>query len=253
MDDLKVNHQDHVLVFTLNRPARKNALTQDMYRAITGAWKQAESDNSARAVVFLGSGGNFCAGNDLADFPDNPEQGGPTAVWDFIETVVRSNLPIVAAVEGVAAGIGATMLLHMDSVVASAESRIFYSFINMALVPEAGSSLLLTERLGYTRAAELLLRGAPITGDEAHALGIVSTLSKPGAEQARALEIAAEFAAKPAAAMQRTRQLLKGDPERILQRIRDEEKQLFKQFASAEFAEATAAFREKRKPDFSAT
>jgi len=241
----------HVLSIRLNRPEKKNALTLAMYREMVDALAWAESDREVRAVVFLGSGGSFCAGNDLDDFPANPQQGGPTPVMHFVEALVEATVPIVAAVDGVAAGVGSTMLLHLDSVVASSASRFVFPFVNMGLVPEAGSSLLLTRQLGYTRAAELMLRAAPFDGAEAHRLGIVSTLVEAGKVERAAFAIAAEFASKPPQAMRRAKKLLKGDTAALIERIRLEEKDVFIGLASAECEEAMRAFREKRPPDFS--
>lgn len=243
----------HVLQLRMNRPEKRNALTLPMYDAMSEALEQAEADRGVRAVVILGSGGSFCAGSDLADFPADPSEHGPTPVMRLVEALVHTSVPIVAAVDGVAAGFGSTMLLHLDSVVASPATRIFFSFVNMALVPEAGSSLLLTRQLGYTRAAELLLRAAPIDGVEAHRLGIVSTLAEPAMVETTALSIAAEFAAKPPQAMRRAKKLLKGDTAELMQRIREEERDVFLGLKSAEGAEALRAFRERRAPDFSGT
>jgi len=136
-------------------------------------------------------------------------------------------------------------------VVASRDSRIVFPFLNLALVPEGGSSLLLVRLLGYTRAANLVLRAASIDGAEAHRLGIVSTLAEPGTVARTALDIAAEFAAKPPQAMRRAKRLMKGDAAELMQRIREEEQDLFTGLRSAEGAEAMRAFVEKRRPDFS--
>ncbi|GIK35366.1 MAG: enoyl-CoA hydratase [Gammaproteobacteria bacterium] len=242
----------YVLQIRIDRPEKKNALTMDMYEVMSAALEQAEADSSVRAVVFSGAGGNFCSGNDVAAFPAAGSQPqGPNPVMRFVEALVNASVPIVAAVEGVAAGIGATMLLHLDGVVASAGSRIVFPFLNLALVPEAGSSLLLVRLLGYTRAAELMLRAATIDGTEAHRLGIVSRLAEPGAVGQVALDLAAEFASKPPQAMRRAKRLMKGDTAELMQRIREEERGVFLGLGSAEGAEALRAFREKRRPNFS--
>jgi enoyl-CoA hydratase/carnithine racemase len=213
--------------------------------------ERAESDRSVRAVVFLGAGGNFTSGNDVSDFPEKPLDNGATPVFRFVKSLVESSVPMVAGVEGVAVGIGATMLLHLDSVVAGPESTILMPFINLAVVPEAGASLLLPRMLGYARAAEFLMRGKPLDGRRALEMGIVSTLAESGQVEATALRIAADFARKPPDAMRKTKRLLKGDTQALLDRIRLEEEQLFECFASAEAREALTAFREKRPPDFS--
>ncbi len=243
---------DHVLQIRMERPEKRNALTMDMYDRMSAALEQAEADPDVRAVVFRGAGGHFCSGNDVAALPAT-DQGtpGPNPVMRFVEALVNASVPIVAAVEGVAAGIGCTMLLHLDAVVASRDSRIVFPFLNLALVPEGGSSLLLVRLLGYTRAANLVLRAASIDGAEAHRLGIVSTLAEPGTVARTALDIAAEIAAKPPRAMRRAKRLMKGDTAELMQRIREEEQDLFLGLRSAEGAEALRAFMEKRRPDFS--
>lgn len=252
MSTITTEFDNHVLRIRMEQPAKKNALTMDMYDRMSEALEHAEADPGVRAVVFSGAGGNFCSGNDVAAFPAaGSEPQGPNPVMRFVEALVNASVPIVAAVEGVAAGIGATMLLNLDSVVASRDSRIVFPFLNLALVPEAGSSLLLVRLLGYTRAAELVLRAASIDGAEAHRLGIVSTLVEPGMVATAALGIAAEFAAKPPQAMRRAKRLMKGDTAALLQRIREEEKGVFLGLRSAEGAEALRAFREKRPPDYS--
>ena len=251
VESIKVELDSRILKVRLLRPERRNALTLEMYAVLSSALARAEADPQVRVVLLAGSGGSFCSGNDVNAFPADPRSAGPTPVMHFVEALVRTTVPVVAAVEGVAAGIGSTLLLHCDAVVGDAATRIVFPFLNMALVPEAGSSLLLTRQLGYTRAADLMLRAASIEGAEAHRLGILSTLAAPGEVERTALAIAAELAAKPPQAMRRSKRLLKGDVEALLQRIRDEERELFEGLASEEGAEALGAFREKRRPDFS--
>ncbi len=244
----------HVLQIRIDNPVKKNALTMEMYDVMSAALERAEADTAVRAVVFSGAGGNFCSGNDVSGFPAaGSGSQGPNPVMRFVEALVNASVPIVAAVEGVAAGIGATMLLHLDAVVAGPGSKIVLPFLNLALVPEAGSSLLLVRLLGYTRAAELVLRAGSVDGSEAHRLGIVSRLAEDGAVGQVALAIAGEFAAKPPQAMRRAKRLMKGDTAALLQRIREEERGVFLGLNSAEGAEALQAFREKRRPDFSRT
>lgn len=248
---VSVTRDNHILQIRLNRPEKKNALTMAMYNALSAAIEAAESDRSVRVIVFLGSGGNFTAGNDLQDFPDAPSSNESTPVMRFVSSLAQSTVPMIAAVEGVAVGIGATMLLHLDCVVTAPNARFLLPFINLALVPEAGSSHLLPQLLGYTRAAELLMRGKPFDGQRAFDLGIASTLTDPGTVDDTALGIAAEFAQKPPQAMRKTKELLKGDRQRVMDRIRWEERLLFECSVTAENEEALAALQEKRPPDFS--
>ncbi|MBW7930733.1 MAG: enoyl-CoA hydratase/isomerase family protein [Gammaproteobacteria bacterium] len=251
MSMVTTRFEQHVLHVCMSQPEKKNALTMPMYEALAAALERAEADTAVRAVVLGGAGGNFCSGNDVGGFPDAASaQEGPNPVMRFVRALVGASVPIVAAVEGVAAGIGATMLLHLDAVVASADSRIVFPFLNLALVPEAGSSLLLVRMLGHTRAADLVLRARAIDGAEAHRLGIVSTLAPAGGVAGMAGEIAAELAAKPPQAVRRAKRLMKGDTAELMARIAEEERAVFLGLGSAEGTEALRAFREKRRPDF---
>lgn len=249
-ENVIVTRDRHIVQIRLNRPQKKNAMSVDCYYAVAEAIEQAETDKSVRAIVILGSGGNFCAGHDLTSAPIEASEDGPTPPSRLMISLINSSVPIIAGVEGVAVGIGATMLLQLDSVVAEPEARILMPFVNLALVPEAGSSLLLPRMLGYTRAAEYLMRGKPINGQRAYELGIVSTLAEPGQVEATALEIAGDFASKPPGAMRKTKRLLQGDRQVLLDRVSQEEELLFECSTSAEAAEAVAAFMEKRPPDF---
>ncbi len=249
-ENVIVTRDRHIVQIRLNRPQKKNAMSVDCYYAVAEAIEQAETDKSVRAIVILGSGGNFCAGHDLTSAPIEASEDGPTPPSRLMISLINSSVPIIAGVEGVAVGIGATMLLQLDSVVAEPEARILMPFVNLALVPEAGSSLLLPRMLGYTRAAEYLMRGKPINGQRAWELGIVSTLAEPGQVEATALEIAGDFASKPPGAMRKTKRLLQGDRQVLLDRVSQEEELLFECSTSAEAAEAVAAFMEKRPPDF---
>jgi len=250
MTAIIVETRGHILKVGINRPEKRNALTLDMYDSMSAALEKAEADSAIRCVVIYGEGGHYCSGNDLSAFPDDPTQGGPTPVMRFVKAFVHTSVPIVAAVEGVAAGLGATMLLHFDSVIASPETRIVYSFVNLALPPEAGSSLLLPQIMGYARAADLVLRGGSLKGAAAQQAGLVTHLVEPGACLERAMEIAAEIASKPPRAVREAKKLLKGDPQIIMQRVVEEEKVLFRGLASDEAREAMKAFMEKRPAKF---
>lgn len=245
-----VSKQGRVLRISLNRPDKKNALTLAMYEALTEAVLRAEHDNDLRVVLVTGAGGNFTTGNDLAHFPPGPSTDAPTPVMRLLETVIGASVPIVAAVDGVAAGIGATLLLHLDAVVMARDAKLLYPFINLALVPEAGSSLLLVQQLGYTRAADLLMQGRPIDGERAFELGLASTLASPGGAQAEGERVAAALATRSGQALRSTKRLLKGDTTTLMARILEEERLLFAAMETADHAEAVAAFRDKRQPVF---
>lgn len=245
-----VSREEHVLYLQLNRPQKKNALTLAMYDCLSQQLEAAETDSSVRAIVVSGSGGNFSAGNDLADFPE-PGSEQPNPVFRFIQNIVTSSVPLIAAVEGNVVGIGATMLLYFDAVIAARNANFLLPFINLALPPEAGSSLLLPRLMGHAGAAELLMRGNPFDGERALQIGIASTLVEPGQSLATARERAREFSSKPPAAMRQTKKLLRGDSGAVMERIRLEERELNTALASGESREAMQAFMEKRAPDFS--
>ncbi len=249
-DHVLTEQDDGILTIRFNRPERKNALTPDMFQQVCEAMERAESDPEVRVIAFLGCGGNFTSGNDVTAFPAQPPEGEETLPFRFMNGLVHATMPVVAGVEGVAAGIGATMLLHCDSVIMTSSCRVVFPFINMALVPEAGSSLILPELLGYTRAADLLLSGEPLDGNKALEFGIATSIVESGELEQAVMKKAARFARLPRNAVQQTRKLLKGDTTRLMQRIKEEQTELFRCFASDEHKEAVSAFVEKRPPDF---
>lgn len=248
-DHVVTDRRNGVLTIRLNRPERKNALTPEMFEQICEAMEKA-ADDDARVIAFLGRGGNFTSGNDVGAFPSQPAEDEETLPMRFLRALLGSPVPVVAGVDGVAAGIGATMLLHCDSVIMTGNARFLLPFVNIALVPEAGSSLVLPELLGYTRAADLLLSGEAIDGHRAFEFGIATALVEPDELERATLDKAAHLARLPEKAVQRTRRLLRGDTDRLMRRIEEEQKELFRCFASAEHEEAIAAFMEKRPPDF---
>ena len=252
MTDHLLTEQDHgILTVRFNRLERKNALTPDMFQRMCEAMERAQSDPAVRVIVFLGSGGNFTTGNDVSAFPAQPPEGEETLPFRFVNALVHATTPIIAGVDGVAAGIGATMLLHCDCVIVGSSARIVFPFMKMALVPEAGSSLILPELLGYTRAADLLLSGEPLDGNRAYEVGIATSVVEPDDIEQAAIQKATSIARLPRKTVEQTRKLLKGDTTRIMQRVKEEQAELFRCFASDEHKEAVSAFIEKRHPDFS--
>jgi enoyl-CoA hydratase/carnithine racemase len=207
-----------VLVATLNRPDKKNALTGDMYRALRAALERASAEADIGAVLVTGAGGAFCAGNDVGDFlAENKRQSegarsGPGG--DFIRTLARFDKPLVAAVEGPAIGVGTTMCLHCDLVYAAPSARFAMPFVNLGLVPEAGSSMLVPRRFGLGVASELLLLGETIDADRAREIGLVNAVLSTEVK-AHALAKAEALAAKPRAALLATRKLMRGDAEAL--------------------------------------
>jgi enoyl-CoA hydratase/carnithine racemase len=208
-----------VLVATLNRPEKKNALTGAMYRALREALLSASADAGVGAVLVTGAGGAFCAGNDIGDFlaesraQSEGARSGPGG--EFIRTLARFDKPLIAAVEGPAVGVGTTMCLHCDLVYAAPSARFAMPFVSLGLVPEAGSSMLAPRRFGLGVASELLLLGEAIDGARAREIGLVAGVIAPEALKAHALAKAKALAAKPRAALLATRKLMRGDAEAL--------------------------------------
>jgi len=251
MTELISTEQDKgVLVIRLNRPEKKNALTAAMYTVMADAIDQAQRDPQIKVLLFTGSDGVFTAGNDLHDFLEKPPAGAESPVNRFISNMVDTDVPIVAAVDGIAVGIGTTMLLHFDHVVAAPRARFSLPFINLALVPEAGSSMLLVEACGYRKAAELLMLGEPFGAQQALDYGIVSQLCEPEELMDRALAVAYKLAAKPKDALRATKRLLRRPREPLAERVRAEGELFSRGLASPAAKEAMQAFFEKRTPDF---
>ncbi|HEY4848365.1 MAG TPA: enoyl-CoA hydratase-related protein [Methylocella sp.] len=230
--NVKITRDGAVLCVTFNRPDKKNALNRAMYHAATEALRQAGGDRSIGAVVFAGSGGVFTAGNDIADFLEASAGPGEFPAFTFIT-------PLVAAIEGIAVGIGATMMLHCDLVYVAPGTVFRLPFVDLGLVPEAASSLLLPRRAGMAKAAELLLLCEPFDADDAVRLGLANAVVPACELRGFAIEQARRLATKPRAAIAATRRLMRGDGLEILARI-EEEARLFS--AALRSNEARAAF-----------
>jgi enoyl-CoA hydratase/carnithine racemase len=236
----------------INRPEKKNALTADMYAAIAAALKAADADPGVRAVLIHGAGDAFTAGNDLQDFLANAPRTPDAPVFGFLEAVSHAEKPLVAAVSGVAVGVGTTMLLHCDLVYAADGTKFALPFVNLGLCPEAASSFLLPAIVGYQRAAELLLLGEPFDAAKAHALGIVTEVVPAEILMLRAGDAAKKLAGKPAASLRLTKRLMKRAWMAAIEAALAEEIRHFgERLGSPEAKEAFSAFLEKREPDFS--
>jgi enoyl-CoA hydratase/carnithine racemase len=231
-----------VCAVRLNRPEKRNAITVAMYEALTAALAAAQADATVRVVLLSGEGASFCAGNDLNDFLAAPAIDGAHPVMRFLRQLVGFDKPLVAAVHGQTVGIGVTMLLHCDLVLAARAAQLSMPFVSLGLVPEAGSSLLLPRLVGTQRAAELLLLGKPIDAATAHQLGLVSRVVEEGALLEAAHTMAAELARQPVAALTATRRLLRGDPAPLLARIEEEARIFGAQLQSEEFRAGIRAF-----------
>ena len=206
MPNTLITLSDHILRIQLNRPRKKNALTPEMYDSLRGAIERADADRDIRVITLTGSGDSFCAGNDLNTFLQDPRS---EAAARFITAISKARTPIVAAVNGVAVGVGVTMLLHCDLVYAAENAKFNFAFIDLGLLPEAASSYLLPRLMGYSGAAELLLLGEPFTAEKARQSGIVNGVVAADALDALASSRAAQLAAKPPEALRQTKMLLR--------------------------------------------
>jgi enoyl-CoA hydratase/carnithine racemase len=225
----------------LNRPEKKNALTMAMYDAMTSGIESAGQNPALHCVLIAGAPTVFCAGNDIGDFLKMAGEDGALGapILRFLYALARCELPLVAAVQGNAVGVGTTMLMHCDHVVASSEARFSTPFVSLGLVPEAASSLIAPRLMGQARAFSLLVIGRPLSADEAKAAGLVNTVVPPGAVEAEAMKAARAIAALPPQGVLASRRLMRGAPDEIVARI-DAEAELFK--TRLQSAEARAAF-----------
>lgn len=248
---VRCERRDGICHLEMARPEKKNALTAQMYGILADALAEAEADPGIRVILISGAGGNFTAGNDLTDFLAAPPMDDSAPVFRFIDGFSRLQKPFVAAVEGVAIGVGTTMLLHCDLAYAGASARFALPFANLGLTPEAASSLLLPLLVGHARAAEMLMLGEPFPAQQALDAGLVNALTADGAALDHALERCARLAAQPATSIRLTKQLLKRARQMAIGETMRAEADIFRQrLVSPEAKEAFAAFFEKRKPDF---
>jgi enoyl-CoA hydratase/carnithine racemase len=250
-EHVAVEIQDRVLSIRLDRLEKKNALTRSMYLGMIEGLKQAETDPQVRVVLITGSQDCFTAGNDLMDFA-NAKPGETSPAITYLQTLAAAQKPVVAAVGGVAVGIGTTMLLHCDLVYAGSDSRFQLPFVNLGLCPEAGSSLLLPELMGHRRAADLLFFGEPFNAEVAHNLGLVNRVVPNNEVLATATASARQLAEKPPSALRTTKSLLKrGSAEAIAEAMSRETEQFAALLQGPEAREAMMAFMQRRKPEFS--
>src|SRR3954453_20283669 len=248
-DHITVADQGPIRTVRMNRPDKKNALTASMYAAMADALESANSHRDIRCVVIAGLPGAFSAGNDLAEFAlaASSGEGLGTPVIRFLHALARSERPLVAAVQGLAVGVGTTMLLHCDHVVASTDARFSTPFVNLGLVPEAASSLLAPRLMGHRRAFELLVMGRSLDSAAALACGLVNAVVPPGDVEAEAVKAANHIAALPAEAVAASRRLMRGSPDDTVARI-DEEVRLFRErLQSAEAQKAFDAFLNRKR------
>ena len=252
-DYIRSDTSGGVLTLTLNRPEKKNALTRAMYQTLGDAIDSATADPAVRCILLQGEGDAFTAGNDLGDFAavnrlaspgDAPRRLNP-----LLSALARTATPIVVAVQGRAVGIGTTMLLHCDLVFLSDDALLTTPFVNLALVPEAASSLLLPARIGHARAFSMFVLGEAVDAPTAVGWGLANAVYPRQELHARARAAAEAIAARPQSAVTRTKTLLR-DAVLLLARMEAEGTHFAAQLTSPEAREAFAAFAEKRAPDF---
>ena len=242
-----------VMTMTLNRLERKNSITSVMYGAMADALESANHDAAVRAVVIQGHETIFSAGNDIGDFLNKPPSTPDSPVFRFLRGISSFPKPIVAAVCGPAVGIGTTMLLHCDLVYAGDNAAFSMPFVNLGLCPEAASSFLVAQLMGYPRAAEALLLGEPFIVETALEMGLINRIVPPAEVNALAQRQALKLAAKPLSALIETKRLMKkGNAGMVAERMAEEGVSFGRMLLEPAAREAFSAFMEKRRPDFSA-
>lgn len=246
-EHVTISHADGVVHLALNRPEKKNALTGAMYLAMIEAIERADGDAATAAIVFSGAPGAFTAGNDIADFLAGSSDLRAAPPFRFIRAIAACATPLIAAVDGLAIGVGATMILHCDLAFASARSHFRMPFIDLALVPEAASSLLLPRRVGLAKASEFLLLGEGFDAAEAHRLGLINAVVPEGELLDHALAKARKLASLPREALAASRRLLRGDAAEILARIDLEGEAFERQTRSPEAREMFVKFLNRAK------
>ena len=243
-EHVQVQRKGDVLAITLTRPDRRNAITVAMYAALADAFESAAGDQDIRLITLRGEGQDFTAGNDLGDFmAELPRDGSDLPVWRLLRALAKNQVPVVAAVHGNAVGIGTTMLLHCDFVIAEVGTRFLMPFVDLGLVPEAASSLILPRLAGRRRAARYLLLGEPFGPDEAAEFGLVSHVAPVGELDATLDRIVAALRAKPAEALRLTQRLLRrGNSDELLERMELENGHFSERLTSDEVRDAISAF-----------
>jgi enoyl-CoA hydratase/carnithine racemase len=250
-DLIQVSRQDGLMEIKFSRPDRKNALSNEMYGQLTELLEQANKDDAIRCLLITGSGSAFTAGNDLGEFLSNPPVKDDAPVFQMLRTLAANEKILIGAVNGLAVGIGTTMLLHCDLVLAVSGARFQLPFINLAIVPEAASSLLLPRLIGHQRAMELLLLAEPFYAEAAQSYGLVNRVVSAEELIPVARSVAKQILQKPPQALRLLKRLVAEDTDVVLARMQRENAALGAQISSAEGKEAVGALIEKRAPKFS--
>src|SRR5271166_5941951 len=241
-DGIDVSRDGAVMAAAFARPEKKNAITSAMYEALIETFDEAERDASVCALLISGRGGVFTAGNDIGDFLIAATAAAGSPGWRFIMRLAGFEKPLIAAVEGAAVGIGTTLCFHCDLVYAAPSARFQMPFVNLGLVPEAGSSLLAPQRFGRARAAEFLLLAEPFDAARALALGLVNEVVPAADLLSHAMAKAQTLAAKPRSALLATRRLMRGDPAALKAKMTEEIEAFGAALASGEARAAFQAF-----------
>lgn len=250
INNILIDLNDGVLEVAFSRPDKKNALTNDMYKSAREAVERAQLDDMVRVILFTSIGDSFTAGNDLVDFKRVAlGEGEEPQAHGFIEALGRAEKPIVAAVPGIAVGIGTTMLLHCDLVYVADSAKLMAPFVNIALVPEAASSLLLPLRIGHVRAFSMFVMGESITGSEAVTLGLANKSLPKDQVLQEARQAAKLLASKPTGSLLATKKLMR-NTFNLLERIQIEKEEFNVRLGSEEALEAFSAFEERRLPNY---
>ncbi len=251
-NDIDIRKSQKVLTIAWNRPEKKNALTQAMYAQAAQALEEANNNTAIRVLMLKGTQDCFTSGNDIGDFLDHPATDSNSPVARFLKALVYCEKPLIAAVNGPAIGIGVTMLLHCDIVVAADSTLFSLPFTKLGLCPEGASSYLLPQLIGHQHAAELLLLGESFDAQRAYEYGLINRLVSAEDYQAVATTLALQLAAMPPQSMRVTKALMKQGQKEKLDSVLAAEFESFSRMLDAEEAkEALAAFMERRKPNFS--
>ncbi len=254
MSEIITQRSGGILRVELNRPEKKNAMTSSMYATLADLFSDAATDEGIRVVLWHGAGDSFCAGNDVEDFLKNPPGPGESPQARLMNALTDFDKPLIAAVHGAAVGGGTTMLTHCDFVYAGESAKFQMPFVNLALVPEFGSTYSVPARIGYIRAAELILLGLPFDARRAAELGFVTQVVSDQNLLATATATAQKLTAKPAGALQACKRLMKrSSRERIKEAMKAENEEFSTRLHSADTKEALTAFLEKRSPNFTRT
>jgi enoyl-CoA hydratase/carnithine racemase len=250
-EQVEIRNESGILTLTLKRPDKKNALTNEMYGALADSIEGAEHDTAVRVILIRGEGDSFTAGNDLGEFAAvaTGKATGERHVTRFIQSLGRATKPLVAAVQGRAVGVGTTMLLHCDLVVLAENALLSTPFVSLALVPEAASSILMPQRIGYARAFEMFALGEPVSAKVALEWGLANKVVPLEKLDAEAVALAQRLARQPLGSLVATKKLMR-DGELLVRQMQAEGAHFEARLKSAEAREAFQAFAERRPPDF---